>query len=209
MAEDALWLRCPESDAPRTASLPCSARFRTNVAGDLVPLAGRVAVRRAPTGPWAALVDFLTPLPPRPVLPATACAGIEVSLVPSSAAAPARALLATLEALTEWAAAAPRARQARLVFAAAPDGSAIVRGTPLPAVPGTPLHCRGALLLPCGFDLSAHLDASWVEAVLALPTGAMALFTPDGRCHRLEAEAFVPFSLAALRRTTRTLTPAP
>ena len=208
IAEDALWLRCPEADAARTAALPCTVRFRTNDAGDLVPATGRIAVRRAPHGRWSALVDFLTPQPPRPLLPATVPGGFAVRLVPSSAEAVAAALLAPLAALTAWAEDAPRVRRDRLAFAATPDGTAIVRGTPLPAVPGTPLHRRGALLLPCGFDLPAGIATSWVEASLTLPAGALVLVAPDGRWHRVDAEAFVPFSLAALRRTARTLTSA-
>jgi hypothetical protein len=202
-ADEALWLRCPETpaEAEATCALPVLARYRTDSQNRLIPWQGTLPVAVAPAGPWQALAAYLevTPFPAR--LPGRNQQRVTVTLVPSPHETEAAALLAELADLLAWADQASRLRLGRLKFAASRNGRVLVTGTPLPPIPGTACYFHGALVLPCGWDFAAPLQSGWVELSLALPPGALALLDPAGGVEIISQEAIVPLTLAALRRT--------
>ena len=203
-----LWLRLPEEDAAPAAALPCLARYRVDVRQRLVPLHGSVPVGLLPEGPWQSLDAFLTIAPPAAVLPGRQEERLGITLARSSCETEPTALLASLTDLASWAGSASRLRLARLTFAAAADGRVFVRGTPLPSVPGTPWYFQGNLALPAGWEFALPLRPSWVEQVLMLAAGSIALVDPGGGMEIIGQEGFAPLTLAALRRTTVALTSA-
>jgi hypothetical protein len=204
---DGLWLRCPETPASRqaTAALPCFGRYRQDAGGGLIPDRGTLPSAPAPAGPWQPLREYLAikPLPAR--LPGRTAAAVPLALERSSREVPAEALLVSLTALKAWAEGASRLRLARLAFAAAADGRALVTGTPLPPVPGQACYRDDGLVLPCGWSLAAPLRAAWVRQALAPAPGALVLIDPQAHVEIISQEAFVPLTLAALRRTAGAL----
>ena len=203
-----LWLRLPEEAAAPAAALPCLARYRVDVRQRLIPLHGSLPTGLLPEGPWQSLEAFLTMAPPGAVLPGRQQEKLGITLTRSSCETEPTALLASLTDLAAWAGSASRLRLGRLTFAAAADGRVFVRGTPLPSVPDTPWYFQGNLALPAGWKFALPLRPSWVEQVLMLAPGSIALVDPDGCMEIIGQEGFAPLTLAALRRTTVALTSA-
>src|SRR5688572_13870184 len=131
-ADDALWLQCPDMAEEETASLPCVARYRMNGRGLLTPFHSTLPVAAAPAGPWLPLEKALAVQPVQPVMPGRTRERLALSIVPTEREMCAQALLLPLAELAPWVEEAPRVRLERLQFAAAADGRALVRGTPLP-----------------------------------------------------------------------------
>jgi hypothetical protein len=202
-----LWLRIPDGAESQTASLPALARYRIDSRQRLIPLNATLPVGLSPAGPWQPLTEFLSVPPPAPLLPGRTPGRVDISLSRSSHEVEPAALLANVDDLLAWANQASRLRLSRLTFAASSDGRVLVRGTPLPPVPGSAHYFQGRLALPCGWELTAPLLPVWVEESLALPTGAIALLLPEGGIEMLGQESFTPLSLAALRRTHEALSP--
>lgn len=201
-----LWLRCPAEDSDAAAALPCLGRYRLDGSGErLIPAGGTLPVVASPGGPWVKLADWLTPKPPSSVLPGRVARRLVVRLSRSGVEQPAATVLTDLRTLTTWAESASRVRMRELKFAASSDGRVLVRGTPLPAVSGLAFYVRGALLLPCGWELVAPLRADWVERSLSLPKDATALLHDDARVEVISQEGFAPLTLAALRLTAESL----
>lgn len=202
-----IWLRIPDEAEAQTATLPALARYRIDSRQRLITLNATLPVGLSPVGPWQSLTEFLTVPPPSPLLPGRTPGKLEINLSRSSREVEPAALLADLSALLPWAESASRLRLARLTFASTNDSRVLVRGTPLPPVPGSAHYVQGRLALPCGWELTPPLLPAWVEESLALPAGAIALLLPDGGIEMLGQESFTQLSLAALRRTHEALSP--
>ncbi len=201
----ALWLRCPAADAAECAALPAVARYRCDSRGLLTPLEGSVPVAQAPAGPWLPLTEVFPVHPATPNFPGRTRQRLNVSLVRTEREQPAQAVLLPLAQMLPWVEQAPRIRLERLQFAAAADGRALVKGTPLPPVPGAVFYFAGAMALPCGWDFAPHLWHGWVEKALAIPAGGLCLVHEDARLELIGAEGFAPLTLAAVRRTVAAL----
>lgn len=199
--EESIWIRCPESALEECANLPCRGRYRSDNSGRLTPLDATVPVMMAPGEEWQPLIESILILPVASRMPGTPRERVELSLVRSERETTADALLLSLEELAVWVEQAPRVRLDRLRFAAAPDGRALVIGTPLPPVPGTPHYLCGALALPCGWGFAPHLWPAWVDKSLSLPSGAMALIHENARIEVVGQEGLSPLTLAAIRCT--------
>jgi hypothetical protein len=120
-----------------------------------------------------------------------------VAAVDGADAAPA-AMVLPLAEFAGWAEDAPAHRLEALRFALAPDGGALVMGTPLPPVPGRRFWRHGALLLPCGWVLDPPCAAGATARVFALAADELAVVR-EGSWHRLPAAAVVPARRAAVR----------
>lgn len=197
----AFWLRLPAEDAAAAAALPCLARYEAGEDGRLVPPGRRLPVGVMPEGPWVPLGDWITVSGFPVLLPGLNPARMEISLARAAVEAPAEAWLGPLETLLAWAEGASRLRMERLKFAAAADGRVLVRGTPLPPVPGSVWYFRGALGFPCGLEPAPPLLPEWIESSLGLSRGSTALWSGEGGFEVIPGESWVPLSLAALRRT--------
>jgi hypothetical protein len=209
LKENTLWLRCPDGARNATAALPCTARYRTDHAGRLIPWTGTLPVAKMPAGPWEALNVWLVAGAPPLSLPGRGQSRVDIRLERSSRERTPSALLLDLDSLLAWAETASRLRLSGLNFAASASGGgrALVTGTPLPPVPGTACYFHGRLTLPCGWDFPPPLWPAWVEQCLSLPQEALALLDPSGRVEILEQEGFMPLTLAAVRRTLGALPP--
>ena len=87
---------------------------------------------------------------------------------------------------------------------AAADGGVIVRGTPLPPIPGTQWTLDDGIATPAGLTWSPPVDAATLQQVLGLAAGEIALLRPDGTFDRLAADHWVRASRSAIRGTLET-----
>jgi hypothetical protein len=92
-------------------------------------------------------------------------------------------------------------RLERLTFAASADGRALVRGRPLPPIPGTRYYERAGVAVPCGWGWPSWLTAELVRAALVIAPGTLALFSPAGTWEEIPADQFVRATRSAARLT--------
>lgn len=201
--EDArLWLRGPERSglARRLLRLPARARYAVRE-GALVPLGARLPTGRLPGGRWEPLGDWLQLDPGPAALPAELPAPVTLQVLPARAPAAGLPglLLTAADGWRRWAETASELRLRRLRFALDRQGRALIRGEPLPPLPGERWVEAEGVAVPCGYAWSPALDAATCAVVLGLLPGDLALLHPDGDWERLDASAFVAATRAAVR----------
>lgn len=175
--------------------------FQVQAGRTLVPWRGTVPVGSLPDGPWCALGEWLTVELPQPRWASAAVAPLELTLVPSPAMQAAEALLVKL---AEWAAyvrPAPQVRLDRWEFAACGDGRVLVRGTPLPPLPGAQCCDRGGILTPAGWQWSPPIPAGMVRTLLGVKGRDVVLWLPETGWELIPEEAFVAARRANVRLT--------
>jgi hypothetical protein len=110
-------------------------------------------------------------------------------------------LVTSLAEWREFALHAPEIRLRQLRFAVDEAGNVVVRGKPLPPLPGGQFVLRGNVAIQAGFALEPAVSADVLSRRLGLATDALALFHEDGTFSRIEAEQFVPATRSAVRET--------
>jgi hypothetical protein len=111
------------------------------------------------------------------------------------------ALLETsLSLLAEYVAAAPQWRIERWSFAATASGRALVRGLPLPPLPGTQWTLLDGICVPAGCAWSPAIEPAILRRLLGLDSGEIALLRASGMWDRIAPDAWVRCSRSALRQ---------
>lgn len=204
----ALWLRGPDPDdglAATLRALPASARFVVDEQGLLRPPGARLPVGRLPRGPWWPLARWLRPrLPEGGRDPAPAPEPLALRLVragPDDVHPDPELLRLPLAALAAWAEEASALRLARLSLAVdtGDPPRALVRGQPLPPLPGERLVVVEGVAWPVGYAPRPGLDPGALSLTLALLPGELALLDPQGGREVVPGGAFVPATRAAIR----------
>jgi hypothetical protein len=108
-------------------------------------------------------------------------------------------MLTTLPIWATYAATAPLVRLRQWTFAADARGMAVIRGTPIPPIQGTPLVDHAGILLPAGWHWAPPIDAEVVRQSLQLASGDIALFDVDGSWQRIAPLDFVHATRSAVR----------
>ena len=122
---------------------------------------------------------------------------------------PAGLLLLDSAAWADYVHDAPAVRLARLQFALSDGGTVLVRGLPLPALPGTAFTLEAGIACPCGFAWSPAVKAEAIAEAMQLKKDEIALFTwhrrpADGvwdelSCEVVPANAWVSVTRSAVR----------
>jgi hypothetical protein len=175
--------------------------------GQHVPEGKLVPLGRLPEGPWMLLVDWL-----HVELPVWAASGLAAVPVPVALVRTTEirepALLETALALwANYVATAPQWRIDHWSFVATCDGQVLVRGTPLPPLPGTQWVLSDQIATPAGYHWSPPVDAATLARALALPAGALALLHEDASWDSIASDEWVRASRSAARSTLQALAP--
>lgn len=196
-----LWLRGPRDGGPieRAMWLLPGLRYDLAADGKLTPWNHLLPASHCPEGPWQSLAGFVRPDISAPTLPGQCAQRVTLSLVRSTIERPAALLLLDAPTWQAYINTAPSVRLKRLHFALSEEGFVLVRGKPLPSLPGTPFTLDAGIALPCGYVWSPAVSASVVAESLALAGDDMALYAPDGTCQILPEAAWVPVSRSAVR----------
>ena len=180
---DGLWLRGGALDErleQRLRSLPNAERFEVLSDGQLRSPGALLPRGWLPRGPWVKLREWLaTDLPPG-ALPGRGVARVLLQLVRAGRAEEPAALLTTIDRWRAYAAAAPQVRLERWQFAAADDGRVLVRGRPLPPIPGQGLVESAGVLVPAGWTWSPAVEAEVVRSVWGLESDELLIWHTDG-----------------------------
>jgi hypothetical protein len=163
--------------------------------GKLVPLG------YLPAGPWQPLVDWL-----RVGLPEVGVAGrpanpVRVRLVRSAEIYEPSVLMTRLDAWHSYCGTAAQVRLDRWLFAAAADGRVVVRGLPLPPLPGERFVEREGIAVPAGYCWHPSVEAGVLRTALGLDDSDMALLLEDETWERIEGAEFVRATRSAVRAT--------
>jgi hypothetical protein len=111
----------------------------------------------------------------------------------------------SFRAWRDYAVAAPQIRLNCLSFAASDDSQALVRGEPLPPLPGTRFVEVSGVAVPLGWTWWPAVDAEVVRQALGFAEYDLALFTSAGECELIVADDFVRATRSAVRLTAKEL----
>lgn len=202
-----LWLR---GDALTDAidlelrKLPGAQRYRIDTFESddvLLPLGKLLPDRFLPEDGWTPIEAFFQPVAGRAALPGVLVDRLPLTLVRSVRPAEANILLTTVSAWTGWAIEAPQVRLRRLSFAASSDGDVVVRGSPLPPIPGQWFVEDQGIAVPAGLAIRPAVDAATLRTLWSSTPADLILARDDRPWTRIAAEHFVAASRSAARAT--------
>jgi hypothetical protein len=210
VAEDGamVWLRGKPADerlAAKVSALPARTRYECLTSGHLRRIDQRIPNAQLPSVRWQSLSSWLQVKLPDSGFPAELPLAVRLQLVRSTVEHEPELLLTSLKELARFATAAPQVRLARLDFAANPSGSALVRGKPLPPMPGERFVVYGGVAVPAGFSWKPEVGADVLARRLGASSDALVVWNADDSITRLHSEQFVPLSRSALRMTQEAL----
>jgi|GEM_PF-379936 len=203
-ADGSVWLRAEHLDDEQwdyCRRLPGADRFTLTLDGRLLSVGKLVPHGRLPAGPWRPIGVWLeVELPPRGfALPPPQPTGL--ALVRSTTERDAAWLLTEINAWCAYAATAPQVRLANWSFAADAAGRVLIRGTPLPPLPGTQFVVSEGIAVPVGFAWSPAVGAAVLRRVFRLERDDGVLWTADGVRRRIAAGDWVRATRSAVRLT--------
>ncbi len=210
-----VWLRGETSDErleQRLRMIPGARRFSILADRQLQPVGSRVPAGYLPEGPWTPLVDWLAVELPAAGWPGEAPERLTITLVRAAppdgdgAVAMPTLMLTSLSAWAAYVCTAPQVRLERLTFAADDMGGVLIRGAPLPPLPGERFIEREGVAVPLGWQWWPAVEPAVVRAVLAreapaLAENDLALVLADGSLQRVPADSFVRADRSAVRLT--------
>jgi hypothetical protein len=112
-------------------------------------------------------------------------------------------LLTSVEIFSSYTRQAPRVRLERLQFAADDRGRVLVRGTPLPPVPGQRHVLHGGVAVPVGFMWEPAISVEALGRMFGVSGDALVLWEETGQYTRLHEEQFIPVTRSAGRATVK------
>lgn len=173
----------------------------------------RVPCGTLPEGPWVPASRWL-----KVDLPSTALSGVphgaaslrlarcdeadpQSDVVPGAAVATtdATVLCTTLDAFAAYVSTAPLVRLQRVLHAVSDEGRVIVRGAPLPPLPGARFVEHAGIAVPVGWSWRPAVESEIVRTVFGTGLRDLVLWTADGAAECVRAEDFVPTTRAAVR----------
>ncbi|HTL31394.1 MAG TPA: hypothetical protein VL282_19325 [Tepidisphaeraceae bacterium] len=200
-----IWLRGEQLDDDLEQALHRLAplgRYELKSNNALVPAGNLLPFGQLPDGPWIPLSELLQ-VPRTPAaLPARAPAPVALRIVRSTSERPASLLQTSVQEWSRYARSAPLVRLWPLQFAASAQ-HVLIRGTPLPPLPGLRYYESQGVAVPCGFGWSPAADVATLRRVLGLDHDDLALFDERGNWQRISALQFVQARRSAVRLTLR------
>lgn len=214
LVEGRLWLRGGSLDERFAAvlrRLPALGRHEADEQGRLVAAGARVPAGRLPSASWLPLHRLL-PLDLPPVRPAGSGSPLQrapLRLVREDSIREANLLEIPFTVWAAYASSAPAARLARLSFAASATGLALVRGSPLPSLPGRRLVEEGGVAVDAGWTWSPPLSPVALCATVGAREGDLVILScaPGGDvgCQIVPGDALVLASRSGVRLSAAAL----
>ncbi len=203
--ENALWLRGRHTDEhlqSKLRRLPAVARYEWLAPDLLRQVDRRITAERLPNLNWQPLSAWSKVASPVAALPAQAPARVPLRLIRSSDEREPELLLAAFGDFKQFAADAPEVRLNPLQFAVNSRGEVLIRGTPLPPLPGRRFVLHGGVAVPAGFSWTPAVSAGLLALCFGASGEELIVWNEDNTVSRLHAEQFVPASRSAVRTTS-------
>jgi hypothetical protein len=208
-AGEEVWLRGRSADEGLSAllqALPAKVRYEWRPPDGLRQVDQRIPCGRFPNLQWQPLHSWLLVDVSPAALPANIPIAVPLRLKRSGQEHEPNLLLTRISDLRNFASQAARVRLERLTFAAAPDGRVLVRGNPLPSVPGLRFVLHEGVGVPAGFAWVPAVSKEVLARRLGASAEALVLWHEDGTISRFHSEQFVAATLSAVLATERALT---
>ncbi len=207
-----VWVRGPllNDDVPEhirqeLRKIPHAQLYRVE-AGNLRPENQHLHYGAEPSLDWVAIDEAFTVALPPTALPGTLGQTISekvaLNLVRSGVEMQANLLVTSQDLWLDYIRSCPAVRLVRLTFSHdATTEQVMVRGTPLPPLPGARYHQSNGVALPCGMGWQLPVDATTVRQLVAAGAGDLVLFAADASYELVPARCFVTASRSAVRLT--------
>ena len=197
-----VWLRGDYLDDEldqRIRSIPNAVRFMIQANRQLTRPGETVPCAQLPDGLWQPLRAWLSTKLPVAGFAAEAGSGVMLKLVRSSKNRQANLMLSSWERWRAYAIQAPAVRLSRLGFAVSENADVLIRGTPLPPIPGHRFIEDHGIIVPIGWQFEPNVGSVIVRQVLKLDETVKALFSEDGSFELVPDTAFVQATRSAVR----------
>jgi hypothetical protein len=210
--ESFIWVRGASVDEKverLVRALPAVARYEVTGGNRLRNLESRIPAETLPALNWQPVSAWLRvqiKCPPPHVGGYEGHGSVPLRIVRSAEERPIALLMTSLAEWREFALNAPEVRLRQLRFAVDEAGNVVVRGKPLPPLPGRQFVLHGNIAVQAGFTWEPAVSADVLSRRLGLSTDALAIFYQDGTFSRIEAEQFVPATRSAVRETAGSVT---
>jgi hypothetical protein len=155
---------------------------------------------------WQPLNAWLHVELPVAAFPAQEPRTVSLRLVRSTEEREPELLLTSLEEFQRFAIQAAQVRLDRLQFAAHLSGNVLVRGMPLPPLPGQRFVLHGGVAVPAGLAWQPAVNDQVLARCFGVSGDALVLWNEDGRITRLHGEQFVGATRSAVRTTAQAMT---
>jgi hypothetical protein len=203
-AGDELWLRGQRAEeSTGLLALPAVERYEWQPPDRLRRVDQRIPSQRLPSLEWQPLDSWLRVELPTAALPANDPAPVALRLARAGREHTPDLLLTRWNEFASFALSAARVRLERWHFAATADGRVLVRGTPLPPLPGQRFLLQNGVAVPAGFTWLPAVSAAVLARRLGASAEALVMWNEDGTITRFHPEQFVPVTRSAIRTTGR------
>lgn len=199
---DVVWARTEGSreEAEKLLALVPAAEVFEVLEGDrLRPLGRLVPTKRLPPLTFAPIDTKLFFELPRAKIPGSAGGEVSLRLAPGTSASGGETLLlGTLDDLHAFVDEAAAHRLVPLTFVVNDAGEVLLRGSPLPSMPGERFLLRGGVATPVGLAWVPALAPGVLREWLGLEASSLALFRRDGSLSEIPERAFGPLGRSVL-----------
>jgi len=206
--DDQIWLRGKgggETLEPKLAALPALERFVWLDLDKLCRIDQRVPSRRLPEFPWKPINAWSAVRFPLAAFPADLPPKVSLRLVRSYEEQRPALLITSISEFASFIANAAIIRLNPLRFAANANGEVIIRGHPLPPLPGRQFVLHGRVAVPAGLSWQPAVSVELLERAFSVSGDAMILWHEDGAITRLHAEQFFSVTRSAVCATAAAL----
>lgn len=201
---DSIWLRGQDLDEQRSRtlrSIPNAERFLLTPDGQLTKWNETVPCERMPAGEWQPLAQWMSVKLPTPAFGAIVERQVPLRLIRSEVPAEANWLRTTWSAWLDYSTTAPQIRLNRWSFAVSDSSEVLIRGLPLPPIPGTRLVEQSGVAIPAGWGFDPPLDSQAIHRILQVPQREFAMFREEGQIEFVPESVFVRATRSAVRLT--------
>lgn len=194
-------VRLKRADEEAIHRVPWEARYELLDGGKLRPVDRLLPEGALPRGSWAALSDFLRLRLPSHSGPGAASRGVELELRPATAPREPNIIEAARRDWLTYAETAPEFRLQRLVFAVDERNpeSVLIRGVPLPPLPGVHFVEAERLAIPAGYQWWPAVTAGSIRRSLACGENEIVILRLDGTCSLIPRSAWMSAARSTIR----------
>lgn len=200
--QDIIWLRGDSNSAPlayQIRSIPNAEWFSIRDDGLITRRDETVPCDRFPDGEWVPIREWFDVELPQAGFAVATYDKVQLKLTRSTTPQTANVLRTRWEHWYEYAITAPQIRLNRLAFAVSDSNEVLIRGTPLPPIPGQGCVETNRIIIPGGWRFSPDAGAEVIGRLLGGDEQTLVVFSEDGSFELVPQSAFVQATRSSVR----------